>query len=526
MINENSSIRNQRLKAAYIGQSLKTETKIPSIHKYKLSLDLQSTSDSSRRKMKQTSTRPGIKQSPESTILLSDRAPNTSHRQLAGFYTNRSKKVSTFISESPCNSSNILFQGKSPSKAKGNSLSTVNLQETKFPIKGPEAFRLKSECLTEYELREISQFEEVYFLGNITNKIKGTVNDPNWGYDDAEYNYKITIGDHFNYRYEVLSTLGKGSFGQVCKCLDHKTSDIVALKIIKNKAKFHKQGAVEVKVLKHLNDHDRDDNQNVVRILSSFTFRSHLCIIFELLSINLYEFLKLNHFQGLNLTLVKAFALQILIALRFSASHNIIHCDLKPENILLKNPAKAAIKVIDYGSSCFTPEQIYTYIQSRFYRAPEIMLGIPYSPAIDVWSFGCILIELYTGYPLFPGENEIEQMLRIMEVLGSPPENLLQIASRKKHFFDLENKPRLAPNSKGKVRIPGTRPLKDLINVHDSNFIDFVSLALTWDPRERPTADMLMRHAWVVENSKQQQSKKHRKAASFFSEEYAKNKFF
>jgi dual specificity tyrosine-phosphorylation-regulated kinase 2/3/4 len=213
-----------------------------------------------------------------------------------------------------------------------------------------------------------------------------------------------------------------------------------------------------------------------------------------------------------------------LIALRFTASHDIVHCDLKPENILLRNPTRAAIKVIDYGSSCFTHEQIYTYIQSRFYRAPEIMMGIPYTPAIDVWSYGCILIELYTGYPIFPGESEIDQMLRIMEVLGPPPASLLQIATRKKHFFDFDDKPRLVPNSKGKVRIPGTRPLKDLIDVHDSAFIDYVSLALTWDPRERPTADMLMRHPWINENYKHSK-KSHRKGGSFFSEEYTKSKF-
>ena len=81
---------------------------------------------------------------------------------------------------------------------------------------------------------------------------------------------------------------------------------------------------------------------------------------------------------------------------------------MKPENILLKAPNKSGIKVIDFGSSCFEAERIYTYIQSRFYRAPEIILGIPYTPAIDMWSFGCVLAELYTGFPLFPGENEAE----------------------------------------------------------------------------------------------------------------------
>jgi dual specificity tyrosine-phosphorylation-regulated kinase 2/3/4 len=97
-----------------------------------------------------------------------------------------------------------------------------------------------------------------------------------------------------------------------------------------------------------------------------------------------------------------------LQALKYLRDENVIHCDLKPENILLKSPDKSGIKVIDFGSSCFSNERIYTYIQSRFYRAPEIILGIPYTTAIDMWSFGCILAELYTGFPLFPGESEME----------------------------------------------------------------------------------------------------------------------
>jgi dual specificity tyrosine-phosphorylation-regulated kinase 2/3/4 len=104
---------------------------------------------------------------------------------------------------------------------------------------------------------------------------------------------------------------------------------------------------------------------------------------------------------------------------------NIIHCDLKPENILLKSPDKSGIKVIDFGSSCFYQQRIYTYIQSRFYRAPEIILGIPYTTAIDMWSFGCILTELFTGYPIFPGESEQEQLALIMEMKGIPDDYLL-----------------------------------------------------------------------------------------------------
>lgn len=88
---------------------------------------------------------------------------------------------------------------------------------------------------------------------------------------------------------------------------------------------------------------------------------------------------------------------------RFLRQHSLIHCDLKPENILLMQPQRSAIKVIDFGSSCFVNERMYTYVQSRFYRSPEVIMGLPYGCEIDMWSFGCILAELYMGYPLFPG---------------------------------------------------------------------------------------------------------------------------
>jgi len=129
---------------------------------------------------------------------------------------------------------------------------------------------------------------------------------------------------------------------------------------------------------------------------------------------------------------------------------------------LLKSPDKSGIKVIDFGSSCFQDERIYTYIQSRFYIAPEIILGIPYTPAIDMWSFGCILVELFTGYPIFPGENEQEQLSLIMEVRGLPLEQILDQSTRSKIFFDEEtDEPLLVTtDSRGKLRIPGTKPLR------------------------------------------------------------------
>ncbi len=84
-------------------------------------------------------------------------------------------------------------------------------------------------------------------------------------------------------------------------------------------------------------------------------------------------------------------------------------------------------KLIDFGSSCFETEKLYTYIQSRFYRAPEIILGLNYNTQIDMWSFGCLLFELYTGQPIFPGESEHDQLLCMMEILGAPEEDLILV---------------------------------------------------------------------------------------------------
>jgi dual specificity tyrosine-phosphorylation-regulated kinase 2/3/4 len=142
----------------------------------------------------------------------------------------------------------------------------------------------------------------------------------------------------------------------------------------------------------------------------------------------------------------------MFLAIDYLHSRRFVYRDMKPENILVRKINKSGIKVIDFGSGCFENEKIYTYIQSRFYRAPEIVLGIPYTTAIDMWSYGCILFELYMGYPLFPGEDEKEHMAMMMEIKGVPPRSVLARATRRKVFFDEEYQPIIVPNSKGKMR--------------------------------------------------------------------------
>ncbi|KLO12000.1 hypothetical protein SCHPADRAFT_854481 [Schizopora paradoxa] len=358
----------------------------------------------------------------------------------------------------------------------------------------------RAQHLSDYERKEILDYPMVYYIGN-KNEKKMAVRDNstnNYGYDDDRGDYQVIPHDHLAYRYEIHDTLGKGSFGQVLHCRDHCTGESVAIKIIRNKKRFHHQALVEIKILENLRKWDPDEKHHVIKMTEHFYFRNHLCIAMELLSINLYELIKANGFAGFSTTLIRRFTSQMLASLSLMRHHRIVHCDLKPENILLRHPAKSAIKVIDFGSSCLEHEKVYTYIQSRFYRSPEVILGMNYNMAIDMWSLGCILAELYTGYPIFPGENEQEQLSCIMEVLGVPEKEIINRSSRKRLFFDSSGLPRAVVNSKGRRRRPGTKTLAQVLRCDDELFVDFVAKCLHWDPERRIKPASALRHPFLT----------------------------
>lgn len=378
-----------------------------------------------------------------------------------------------------------------------------------------EALRMYGSKLNVFEKQEILSYPQVYFIGQHAKKRDGVSGAPNnGGYDDDQGSYQMVVHDHVAYRYEVLKVLGKGSFGQVLKAYDHKTQQHVALKVVRNERRFHRQANEEIRILEHLRKQDRENTHNIVHLLDHFTFRNHVCLTFELLSINLYELIKKNKFQGFSLALVKKFAHSILLCLENLHRNRIIHCDLKPENILLKQLGRSGIKVIDFGSSCYEHQRIYTYIQSRFYRAPEVILGGKYGMAIDMWSLGCILAELLTGYPLFPGEDETDQLSCMMEVLGMPPGKLLENSKRSRTFFSSKGHPRycgVTMNPDGSVTYSGSRSRRGkyrgppeskelsraLKGCEDPLFLDFLRQCLIWDPALRLTPGQALRHNWL-----------------------------
>uniref|UniRef100_A0A2K6SUQ5 Dual specificity tyrosine-phosphorylation-regulated kinase 4 n=1 Tax=Saimiri boliviensis boliviensis TaxID=39432 RepID=A0A2K6SUQ5_SAIBB len=396
----------------------------------------------------------------------------------------------------------------------------------KVPLTAAEALKLFKNQLSPYEQSEILGYTELWFLGLEAKKLNVAPKKfSKTSFDDEHGSYLKVLHDHIAYRYEVLEMIGKGSFGQVAKCLDHKNNELVALKIIKNKKRFHQQALVELKILEALRRKDRDNACNVVHMKDFFYFRSHFCITFELLGINLYELMKNNSFQGFSLSIVRRFTLSVLKCLQMLSVEKIIHCDLKPENIVLYRKGQISVKVIDFGSSCYENQKEYTYIQSRFYRSPEVILGHPYDMAVDMWSLGCITAELYTGSPLFPGENEVEQLACIMEVLGLPPARFIQTASRRQTFFDSKGLPKSITNNKGKKRYPDSKDLTMVLKTYDTSFLDFLRRCLVWEPSLRMTPDQALKHAWIHQSRNlKARPQTLRKSSFVFSSETRKNK--
>ena len=253
---------------------------------------------------------------------------------------------------------------------------------------------------------------------------------------------------------------------------------------------------------------------HTVRLLTHFMHRNHQCLVFEMLSLNLYELLRNTQFNGVSLNLIRKFAKQISKALRFLASPNVdvIHCDLKPENILLRHPKRSGIKVIDFGSSCRSNNQMYTYIQSRFYRSPEVLLGLPYSTAIDTWSLGCILVEMKTGEPLFSGSDQYDQIKKIVQILGMIPDDIIENMrdQQRNQFFerDLENRWTMrVTDAQREPVVPSTNPresIREILRRSDESygnydtFVDLIYRMLAYRPQDRISPADIQQHPFII----------------------------
>ncbi|KAI5805526.1 kinase-like domain-containing protein [Peziza echinospora] len=337
----------------------------------------------------------------------------------------------------------------------------------------------------------------------------------NW--DDTEGYYRVILGELLDGRYHVQANLGKGMFSGVVRAMDTKLQKLVAIKIIRNNETMKKAGMKEIEIIKKLNTADPEDRKHLVRLERYFEHKSHLCLVFEHLSINLREVLKkFGRDVGISLKAVRAYAHQMFLGLALMRKANILHADLKPDNLLV-NEGRNILKICDLGSASDASEnEITPYLVSRYYRAPEIILGMPYDFAIDVWSIGCTLYELYTGKILFTGRTNNQMLRSMMECRGKFSHKLL----RKGQFTNLHFDDMLNFRSVEKDKITG-RDIVKLLNFHKptrelrsrllsstSNipeaemkelglFVDLLEKCLNLNPEKRCTPAEALKHPFI-----------------------------
>ena len=272
--------------------------------------------------------------------------------------------------------------------------------------------------------------------------------------DDKDGHYTYKIGENLTRRYKVMSHLGEGTFGIVVECWDRLTRDYCAVKIIRNVPKYKKAAMFELAVLNTINKSDPTGKWHCVQLKEWFEYRSHICMVFDKLGHTLFDLLRKNGYRPFDLYHVQRFTKQLLESASFLHGLELIHTDLKPENILLANhayhkvevkagerkgrrvPDRSDIFVIDFGSATFEDQHHSDVVSTRHYRAPEVILGLGWSFPCDMWSIGCILVELVTGEALFKTHDDLEHLAMMQRVLGPIPGHMACRAGPKaRHLF-------------------------------------------------------------------------------------------
>uniref|UniRef100_A0A804QR89 dual-specificity kinase n=1 Tax=Zea mays TaxID=4577 RepID=A0A804QR89_MAIZE len=345
---------------------------------------------------------------------------------------------------------------------------------------------------------------------------------PPWREDDRDGHFVFDLGENLTRRYKILSKMGEGTFGRVLECWDRETHEYVAIKVVRSIRKYRDAAMIEIDVLNRLAENEKYRSL-CVQIQRWFDYRNHICIVFEKLGPSLYDFLKRNRYQPFPVELVREFGRQLLESVAYMHELRLIHTDLKPENILLvsseyikvpstKNsqgemhfkclPKSSAIKLIDFGSTAFDNRNHNSIVSTRHYRAPEIILGLGWSFPCDIWSVGCILVELCSGEALFQTHENLEHLAMMERVLGPLPEDMIRKASSSaQKYFRRATRLNWPEGAVSRESIRAVRKLdrlKDLVSRNADHskvaLVDLLYGLLRFEPSERLTAEEALDH--------------------------------
>ncbi|XP_028415720.1 LOW QUALITY PROTEIN: serine/threonine-protein kinase dyf-5-like [Dendronephthya gigantea] len=283
-------------------------------------------------------------------------------------------------------------------------------------------------------------------------------------------------------RYQTIKNLGDGTYGSVTLARNCETGENVAIKRMKRKYYSWDEcvNLREVKSLRKLN------HANVVKLKEVIRENDQLYFVFEYMRENLYQMIK-NRDRYLPEQTVRNIMYQILQGITFMHKHGYFHRDIKPENLLCSGPEQ--VKIADFGLAreIRSRPPFTDYVSTRWYRAPEVLLrSTNYSSPIDIWACGCIMAEIYTLRPLFPGNSEIDEIYKICSVLGTPSKD------------DWSEGYKLAAAMNFKFPTMVTTPLRQIIPNASTEGIQLIKDMLLWNPQKRPNAAQSLRYPFFM----------------------------
>lgn len=261
----------------------------------------------------------------------------------------------------------------------------------------------------------------------------------------------VSVGDVIKRRFRVEKILGEGSYGEVFECFDLYTNSLTAVKALKPQDDYCGVARHELNVLETISSLDTKNCSHCILSLDFFDWHNHFFIVFPLLGRSVFSFLELNNYEPYSIDQSAFIIRQVCEGVAFLHRIGITHTDLKPENILfvdssydevysehrkrnIKQIRNPMVKLIDFGSATFDTDHHSTIIQTRHYRAPEIVMELGWDHSADVWSIGCILFELITGQCLFMTHDNLEHLAMMERVLGPIPKSLVKASRRRRYF--------------------------------------------------------------------------------------------
>ncbi|XP_075928832.1 uncharacterized protein LOC142930392 [Petromyzon marinus] len=346
--------------------------------------------------------------------------------------------------------------------------------------------------MTPFEHDELTRYKRIYYF-----KIRQPSHSSfNAVHDFISPHYNLVQDEHLAYRYQFLSVLGVGGYGQVIRCLDHKHKREVAVKMLQHESyakPYHSKR--EVQMLKALQSKEKNNNY-VIKLLNTFTFRGHFSLVLELLTGDLRQQLKLAP-TAFTLPEAKVYVRSILKALQKLKNKKIIHGDLKPENILIKDQDTSDVRLADFGLSFQECPNFFKRFGTVQYTAPEMYLKLPITCSVDMWSLGCVAAELVTGHHLFKRKLECHHLERVIEILGVPPMTVIVTSKAKLISFGHMGEIFV----KNKKVTPESLPLNKVLGTENIHFLNFIKGCLTWDPMWRFTPEDALEHEWMADSS-------------------------